>query len=438
MKYSWLVSLFLLSSLTLLANEPARVCVTEFNEDGPKNPDLNWVGPSMKEAIEIALEEKFIFQKVDCNLNEDSLSNGGLSLKTKNLDLLLTGSYSSVQGRQLKLSARIYNRYQKNSKELPPIQKKIDNRIFTVTDQISNEIIVTLQDMAAQAETKPESEQDKPEKQTLVLKKEDNNAEADSFQTHSDLMLTVMGNVGLGVARLEWAWANSEIYQHRLLTSQLGLGIELFGFFSRLSLEASTVDRPSGSPQITGIDFNNSGVFVEPANGGGGHPVDIAYDLGYHFYPDWWLGAIIGVGVSGQASRFSMYSDFSIEIPMQIGLILEYRQYWKMFKIPFFVSITIRRFGSDGEIRINQAQVSDSFCIGDPACAHTANKAEHNTLQLFTGFFEPSLGLHLSMGIIVKEAYFNLTYPSTGPQSVTDFSTALKTFRLRAEKQFHL
>ena len=98
--------------------------MTEFNEDGPKNPDLNWVGPSMKEAIEIALEEKFIFQKVDCNLNEDSLSNGGLSLKTKNLDLLLTGSYSSIQGRQLKLSARIYNRYQKNSKELPSIQKK--------------------------------------------------------------------------------------------------------------------------------------------------------------------------------------------------------------------------------------------------------------------------------------------------------------------------
>ena len=84
MKYSWPVSLFFLSSLTLLANEPVRVCVTEFNEDGPKNPDLNWVGPSMKEAIEIALEEKFIFQKIDCNLNEDSLSNGGLSLKTKN------------------------------------------------------------------------------------------------------------------------------------------------------------------------------------------------------------------------------------------------------------------------------------------------------------------------------------------------------------------
>ena len=80
MKYTWSLSLFLLSNLTLSANEPAKVCVTEFNEAGQKNPDLDWVGPSMKEAIEIALEEKFIFQKVDCNLNEDSLSNGGLSL----------------------------------------------------------------------------------------------------------------------------------------------------------------------------------------------------------------------------------------------------------------------------------------------------------------------------------------------------------------------
>ena len=439
MKYSWLVSLFLLSSLTLLANEPARVCVTEFNEDGPKNPDLNWVGPSMKEAIEIALEEKFIFQKVDCNLNEDSLSNGGLSLKTKNLDLLLTGSYSSVQGRQLKLSARIYNRYQKNSKELPSIQKKIDNRIFTVTDQISNEIIVTLQDMAAQAETKPESEQDKPEKQTLVLKREDNNAETESLFLQASRSLSIWANLGTGSTTLHWE--NPDPLDYTMMTAAVGLNYEYFGYFIQSFIEASKVDKPSGSPQISGINFD--GIAATP-NGGGGNSRFAVVDVGYYFYLDWILGARIGIGISNQWFKDAVYEDLSFSLH-QVGLYLGFKQFFKAWSYPAFISLTLRTTGLGGSpLTVVQGTTEYTFCIADSSCPFNATVDDLAYLELNLGFYENRLDLLFSLALRVKSGRYSLnsSYVDSGGISITNskngIGTTYSSTRIQVEKKLSL
>lgn len=431
MKYSWPVSLFFLSSLTLLANEPARVCVTKFNEDGPKNPDLNWVGPSMKEAIEIALEEKFIFQKVDCNLNEDSLSDGGLSLKTKNLDLLLTGSYSSIQGRQLKLSARIYNRYQKNSKELPSIQKKIDNRIFTVTDQISNEIIVTLQDMAAQAETKPESEQDKPEKQKLVLKREDNNAEAESLFLQSSRSLSIWANLGTGSTTLHWT--NPDPSDYTMMTAAVGLNYEHFGYFIQGFIETSKVDRPSGSPQIAGINFQNN---VDPTpNGGGGNSRFAVVDVGYYFYLDWVLGARIGIGISNQWFKDAVYEDLSFSLH-QVGLYLELKQFFKAWSYPAFISLIFRTPGLGGSaLTVTQGTTENTFCIDDSSCAFNATVEDLAYLELNLGFYEDRLDLLFSLALRVKDGRYSLNSPFN---NVNGIGTTYSSTRIQVEKKLPL
>jgi hypothetical protein len=430
MKYSWLVSLFLLSSLTLLANEPARVCVTEFNEDGPKNPDLNWVGPSMKEAIEVALEEKFIFQKVDCNLNEDSLSNGGLSLKTKNLDLLLTGSYSSIHGRKLKLSARIYNRYQKNSKELPSIQKKIDNRIFTVTDQISNEIIVTLQDMAAQSETRPESEQDKPEKQTLVLKREDNNAEAESLFLKSSRSLSIWANLGAGSTTLHWE--NPKSLEYTMMTTAVGLNYEHFGYFIQGFIETSKVDRPSGSPQITSINFDG---IAATANGGGGNSRFAAVDFGYYFYLDWVRGARIGIGISNQWFKDAVYEDLSFSLH-QVGLYFGFKQFFKAWSYPAFISLIFRTPGLGGSaLTVTQGTTENTFCIDDSSCAFNATVEDLAYLELNLGFYENRLDLLFSLALRVKDGRYSLNSPFN---NVNGTGTTYSSTRIQVEKKLSL
>lgn len=431
MKYTWSLSLFFFSSLYLGASEPARVCVTQFKEAGQKNPDLDWVGPSMKEAIEIALEEKFIFQKVDCNLNEDSLSAGGLSLKANNLDLLLTGSYSSIQGRQLKLSARIYNRYQKNSKELPSIQKKIDNKIFTVTDQISSEIIVSLQDMAKQAETKPESEQDKSDKQTLVLKREYNNAEEESLFLQSSRSLSIWANLGAGSTTLHWK--NPKSLDYTMMTTAVGLKYEHFGYFIQGFIETSKVDRPSGSHQITGINFQNNG---DPTpNGGGGNSRFAAVDVGYYFYLDWVLGARIGIGISNQWFKDAVYEDLSFSLH-QVGLYLEFKQFFEAFSYPAFISLVFRSPGLGGsDLTVAQGTSESTFCIADSSCAFNATVEDLSYLELNLGFYEDRLDLLFSLALRVKGGRYSLNSPY---ENVNDIGTTYSSTRIQVEKKLSL
>ena len=123
---------------------------------------------------------------------------------------------------------------------------------------------------------------------------------------------------------MHWENSNAGIKERRLdytmMTTAVGLNYEHFGYFIQGFIETSKVDRPSGSPQIAGINFQNTG---DPTpNGGGGNSRFAAVDVGYYFYLDWVLGARIGIGISNQWFKDAVYEDLSFSLH-QVGLYLD-------------------------------------------------------------------------------------------------------------------